>query len=252
MATHSILFIRSEENRARQVEEALDEGFLQETRWTRVDSLFDGLRMLQEHSFSLIFSELSLPDGDASGIVLNLRQDAPRTPLIGFCSRSERDLGIHAVRRGANDFFCYDDLDEGSLQRAVNEAMSNADNESRSSGGADRRTNARFPCRLAVSYQALEDPSLTGHATSETINISSKGLLFAASHDLQPGQLLQVSVNWPARLGNEIPLQLVAEGRVVRNVDGLTAMRIDKYEFKTRRQKTLRDRTTQDGPYRSH
>ena len=86
-----------------------------------------------------------------------------------------------------------------------------------------------------MSYQALEHPFLSGVATSETLNISSKGVLFATEEPLQPGQLLQVSVDWPARLENQVPLKLVAEGRIVRNVNGLAAMRIDKYEFRTRR-----------------
>ena len=59
--------------------------------------------------------------------------------------------------------------------------------------------------------------------------------MFAASEPLQPGQLLQVSVDWPARLENEVPLKLVAEGRVIRMIDGQAAMRIDKYEFRTRK-----------------
>ncbi len=78
-------------------------------------------------------------------------------------------------------------------------------------------------------------------ATSETLNISSKGLLFATDEALQPGQLLQVSVDWPARLENQVPLKLVAEGRIVRNLNGQAAMRIDKYEFRTRRAKTPAD-----------
>jgi hypothetical protein len=32
-----------------------------------------------------------------------------------------------------------------------------------------------------------------------------------------------------------VPLKLVAEGRIVRNLNGHAAMRIDKYEFRTRR-----------------
>jgi hypothetical protein len=44
-----------------------------------------------------------------------------------------------------------------------------------------------------------------------------------------------VSLDWPARLENQIPLKLVAEGRIVRNSNGQTAMTIDKYEFRTRR-----------------
>jgi hypothetical protein len=122
-----------------------------------------------------------------------------------------------------------------NLRRAVSGALNSQKTEP--GNGADRRTNARFPCRLAVSYQALEHPFFSGVATSETLNISSKGLLFATEEALQPGQLLQVSVDWPARLENQVPLKLVAEGRIVRNLNGLAAMRIDKYEFRTRRVK---------------
>lgn len=95
--------------------------------------------------------------------------------------------------------------------------------------------NARFPCKLAVSYQALESPFFSGKAISETENISSKGLLFAVNEPLEPNQLLQISVDWPARLENEVPLKLVAEGRVIRVFDGKAAVRIEKYEFRTRR-----------------
>jgi hypothetical protein len=131
------------------------------------------------------------------------------------------------------------------LRRAVAGALKSGDDEGASNGnGADRRTNARFPCRLAVSYQALEHPFLSGVATSETLNISSKGLLFATDEALQPGQLLQVSVDWPARLENQVPLKLVAEGRIVRNLNGQAAMRIDKYEFRTRRTKSTGEPTT--------
>ena len=56
------------------------------------------------------------------------------------------------------------------------------------------------PAGWRVSYQALEHPFFSGNATSETVNISSKGLLFAASEPLEPGQLLQVSVDWRRRV----------------------------------------------------
>jgi hypothetical protein len=145
---------------------------------------------------------------------------------------------VTAVRKGAHDFFCYEDLDTGNLRRSVAGALkTEAGDEARDKVGADRRTNARFPCRLAVSYHTMEHPFISGQATSETLNISSKGLLFTCSDPLQPGQLVQVSVDWPARLENQVPLKLVAEGRIVRNNDGQTAMRIDKYEFRTRKMK---------------
>jgi DNA-binding NarL/FixJ family response regulator len=236
MPEHSILFIRPEELTAEKIERALLDGFDGTIEWTRVEALFDGLRMLQERSFDLIITDLFLPDGQGLATVRHLNQHAPQTPVIVLCNAKDRDTAVNAVRKGAHDFFCYDDPDMSNLRRAAAGALKSGEGEK--GGGADRRTNARFPCRLAVSYQALEHPFFSGTATSETLNISSKGVLFATEEALQPGQLLQVSVDWPARLENQVPLKLVAEGRIVRNLNGLAAMRIDKYEFRTRRIRT--------------
>src|SRR5579863_4660919 len=235
MPEYSILFIRPEEHPGGKIESALLDGFDGAIEWTRVEALFDGLRVLQERSFDLILSDLYLPDGQGLATVRHLNQQAPQTPLIVLCNARDRETAVSAVRKGAHDFFCYDDTDMSNLRRVVAGALKTGDGEMAEPAGADRRTNARFPCRLAVSYQALEHPFFTGVATSETLNISSKGLLFATEEALQPGQLLQVSVDWPARLENQVPLKLVAEGRIVRNLNGLAAMRIDKYEFRTRR-----------------
>ncbi len=236
MSEYSILFIRPQSQTAEKIESVMGEGLEDAIEWTRAEALFDGLRSLQERSFDLIIADLYLPDGQGLATVRHLNQHAPQTPVIVLCSTKDRDTAVNAVRKGAHDFFCYEELDAANLRRAITGALKSQSSESGS--GADRRTNARFPCRLAVSYQALEHPFLSGVATSETLNISSKGLLFATEEALQPGQLLQVSVDWPARLENQVPLKLVAEGRIVRNLDGLAAMRIDKYEFRTRRLKS--------------
>lgn len=237
MPEYSILFIRPDEHPAEKIERAVLDGFDGAIEWTRVDALFDGLRSLQERSFDLIISDLFLPDGQGLATLRHLNQHAPQIPVIVLCNGRDRDTAVSAVRKGAHDFYCYDDPDVGNLRRAVESVLKNGDGEKPESSGADRRTNPRFPCRLAVSYQALEHPFFSGTATSETLNISSKGLLFSTDEALQPGQLLQVSVDWPARLENQVPLKLVAEGRIVRNVNGQAAMRIDKYEFRTRRAK---------------
>jgi len=203
--------------------------------WVHVEALFDGLRELQERRFDLILSDLFLPDGQGLATLRHLQQHAPNTPVIALCHIQDRDTGVTAVRKGAYDFFCYEDIDAGNLRKSISNAMDQALVEAEKKAAAERRNNARFPCRLAVSYQTLEHPVLTGQGTSETLNISSKGLLFTSSEQFQPGQLVQVSLDWPARLENQVPLKLVAEGRIVRNSGGQTAMTIEKYEFRTRR-----------------
>jgi DNA-binding NarL/FixJ family response regulator len=231
MADYSVLLITSDDAFAAKME-----GIIQEkpdTECVRVDALFDGLRALQERAFSVVVSELFLPDGQGLATLRHLQQHAAQTPVIAFCHAQDRETGVSAVRKGAHDFFCHEDLDPAGFLRSLESACHSDQSESKS--GAERRTSARFPCRLAVTYQTLEHPMISGHGTSETLNISSKGLLFATDAQLQSGQLLQVSLDWPARLENQVPLKLVAEGRIVRNSGGQAAMTIDKYEFRTRR-----------------
>ena len=233
MGDHSVLLIASDENLANKVQSLIRDGE-PGVECVRVEALFDGLRELQERSFSVVVADLFLPDGQGLATLRHLQQHAATTPVIALCHVRDRETGVNAVRKGAHDFFCIEDLEVSGFQRSLNGAY-NAPQEGATKTGAERRIHARFPCRLAVSYQTLEHPLMSGQGTSETLNISSKGLLFTTDARLEAGQLVQVSLDWPARLENQIPLKLVAEGRVVRNIDGQAAVTIEKYEFRTRR-----------------
>ncbi len=235
MSEYSVLFISADAASANKLEKYLSTGDTADVKFTRVEALFDGLRAIQDRPFDLVLTELYLPDGQGLATLRHLQQHAPKTPVILLCHAQDRDTAVTAVRKGAHDFFCYEDLDAANFQRSVLGALNSAPGQANSTKEAERRTNARFDCHLAVSYQTLEKPFLSGQGTSETLNISSKGVLFKADEALEPGQLVQISVDWPARLENQIPLKLVAEGRIVRNIKGVAAMTIEKYEFRTRR-----------------
>jgi DNA-binding response OmpR family regulator len=235
MTQYSVLFISADSAAAGKLESLLRDDETLAVECTRVEALFDGLRAIQDRQFDLVLSELFLPDGQGLATLRHLQQHAPKTPIVLLCHAQDRDTAVNAVRKGAHDFFCYEELDPANFQRSIQGALSRAGGPSPTNKEAERRNNARFDCHLAVSYQTLEKPFISGQGESETLNISSKGVLFRASEALEPGQLVQVSVDWPARLENQIPLKLVAEGRIVRNVKGVAAMTIEKYEFRTRR-----------------
>ncbi|HXE64478.1 MAG TPA: response regulator [Bryobacteraceae bacterium] len=235
MAQYSVLFISADSASAEKLGCLLRDDEVLAVECTRVESLFDGLRAIQDRQFDLVLSELFLPDGQGLATLRHLQQHAPRTPVILLCHAQDRDTAVTAVRKGAHDFFCYEELDPANFQRSIQNALSSTGGPNPANKDAERRNNARFDCHLAVSYQTLEKPFISGQGESETLNISSKGVLFRASEALEPGQLVQVSVDWPARLENQIPLKLVAEGRIVRNIKGVAAMTIEKYEFRTRR-----------------
>ena len=102
-------------------------------------------------------------------------------------------------------------------------------------GRTDRRATSRFPVREEVRYKVLQPakaPPITG--SGHTLNIGSGGILFTTEEKLPMGHTVELSVNWPARLDGTCPLKFVAVGKVVRADACKAAVRIDKYEFRTR------------------
>ncbi len=102
-------------------------------------------------------------------------------------------------------------------------------------GGAfDRRGTSRFPLREEVSYRLLASKGAPLCGTGKTLNIGSGGILFTTEERLPMGHMVELSVAWPARLGGTCPLKMVARGRIVRSEATKAAVRIERYEFRTR------------------
>jgi hypothetical protein len=98
---------------------------------------------------------------------------------------------------------------------------------------ADRRHSDRFPIEREIRYRVLNKRGGEEAGEGQSLNISSRGVLFTSEHLLLPGRRMEVAISWPAQLNNEIPLKLVARGRVVRFEQGRAAMEIQQYEFRT-------------------
>jgi hypothetical protein len=104
-------------------------------------------------------------------------------------------------------------------------------------GFIERRGNSRFPLREEVRYKLVQGKVITAGAGT-TINFGSGGILFTTEHRLPMGRTIELSVNWPARLDGTCALKFVATGRIIRSEDGQAAVRIDRYEFRTRSSRT--------------
>jgi hypothetical protein len=102
-------------------------------------------------------------------------------------------------------------------------------------GRHERRVTARFPLREDVTYKLLQSKAEPITGIGKTLNMGSGGILFTTEERLPPGRLVELSVTWPARLDGTCPLKMVARGRVVRSDDSKAAVRIERYEFRTRR-----------------
>ena len=98
---------------------------------------------------------------------------------------------------------------------------------------AERRGNDRFPIESELRYKLL-DGKAPETGLGRTLNMSSSGVLFTSEAKLPVGRRVEVSVDWPAELNENCGLKLVAQGRVIRSCTENAAIRIDKYDFRTR------------------
>ena len=97
----------------------------------------------------------------------------------------------------------------------------------------ERRGANRYPVRQELQYWVVDHTTkLAG--VGRIIDMSSSGILFSTEQALQLGRRVAVSVDWPARLEGTCLLKLVAVGPVVRSERRRVAMRIQRYEFRTR------------------
>ena len=88
---------------------------------------------------------------------------------------------------------------------------------------------------LEVRYSVAGHCGPVETGFGRTIDMSSSGLSFTADTPLSIGQALDVSIDWPVLLDGGVQLQIVASGVVVRTNGAVTAIRIERHDFRTRR-----------------
>jgi len=100
---------------------------------------------------------------------------------------------------------------------------------------SDSRSSVRVPIDLEVRYRVVRRRRPVENGSGRTIDISSSGLSFAANTPLSIGQTLDVYIDWPVLLDGGVQLQIVTSGVVVRTTGAVTAIRIQRHDFRTRR-----------------
>ncbi|MGH9648289.1 MAG: PilZ domain-containing protein [Bryobacteraceae bacterium] len=94
----------------------------------------------------------------------------------------------------------------------------------------ERRSKLRFPFELRVSFRTLGQICPVA-GMGRVLNISSIGVLIACQHEVSAGTPVEVKIDWPTRLDGRIPLQLVANGTVVRCELFSFAVGLERYHF---------------------
>ena len=93
------------------------------------------------------------------------------------------------------------------------------------------RSHCRFAIDLELQCRRLRNGSVV---LGKSCDICSGGVRFASSETLAPATRVELSIDWPALLNGDCPLQLKVRGHVLRNDQHGTAIEIEHYEFRTR------------------
>ena len=91
----------------------------------------------------------------------------------------------------------------------------------------DRRSQRRFPISVPLRYIVS---GVEGEGW--TLDISSNGALIQVPQKLPTGRGIRLFIDWPAKLDDRIPLQLVVKGTIRRSTAVTTAIAISTYEFR--------------------
>ena len=96
---------------------------------TTADTIKDAMRLLKQHSFSIIFLDLFLPDSSGLETVTQIVKLYSKTPIIISSGLSDSDITINAISMGAQDFLIKGDYTFAVLEKAVRYSIERKDAE---------------------------------------------------------------------------------------------------------------------------
>ena len=88
-----------------------------------VESLEEGLDILNNGHFDVILLDLGLPDSDGISTLIDVNKISPNTPIIVLTGLNDEELGILAMKRGAQDYLIKKEIDGKLLTRSIRYAI---------------------------------------------------------------------------------------------------------------------------------
>src|SRR5690242_9637116 len=95
-----------------------------------------------------------------------------------------------------------------------------------------RRPPREFLIELELWYEWVCGTRIRAAGTGKTLSIGRYEILFTTQVSLPLRKRVRLRVNWPVMLGDTCLLKLEITGWVVRSEAGVTAAKIDRYEFR--------------------
>jgi hypothetical protein len=104
----------------------------------------------------------------------------------------------------------------------------------RNGNSSSKAVKLWYPIKLPLSYEGEKGSSLQGDG--RTLAISSAAVRFACDRSFLVGEVVRLSIQWPARLSDGASLSLWATGKIRRSGRCELEVAIERHEFRTRRE----------------
>lgn len=114
-----ILLIEDNETDALLVRSELQQAMGDQITLVHTERLDSALKLIHEHSFDLILSDLTLPDSDGINTINQLRDSAASIPIAVLSFRNDEKLAIKIIQAGAQDYLVKGSLTKGVLTRVI-------------------------------------------------------------------------------------------------------------------------------------
>ncbi|ERH12802.1 MAG: response regulator receiver protein [halophilic archaeon J07HB67] len=140
VAPTTILLVEDNEGDARLIEELLqmkggrlgrDTTVSRNFRVEHVERLADAFAVVGEGGVDIVLLDLMLPDSRGRETLERFLDRTDGLPVIVMTGLNDRDFGLEAVRRGAQDFLVKGEFDGELLVRAIKYAIERKKNERR-------------------------------------------------------------------------------------------------------------------------
>jgi len=97
-----------------------------------------------------------------------------------------------------------------------------------------QRVKQQFPIVKDVCYHSMRRGRVSASGVGKTLQISSREVHFTTDAPLKQGERVLLAVDWPVLLDNACLMKLEICGSVIRSFPGEAAIKIARYEFRTR------------------
>ncbi|MCB0633915.1 MAG: response regulator, partial [Lewinella sp.] len=119
VARSKVLMIEDDVSYARLIEILLGESSLISCEVVKCQTLADGLKAMEGEEFSAVLLDLSLPDSSGFETLERMLNSYSDQNIIVLTGRSDKQLGINAVKAGAQDFMVKGEFGGEQLAKAL-------------------------------------------------------------------------------------------------------------------------------------